>query len=75
MEKINILENKIHQAVDLLKRLRQENRHLKEELALREEENLKAKKLFRKNEILETKINQVKERLTKLLEKFEKYKI
>lgn len=75
MEKIDLLDEKIRKAINLIRRLREENRHLKEELALQEEVNRKAKKILKENETYKGKINQIKEKLTKLLEKFEKYKI
>jgi len=75
MEKIDLLDEKIRKAINLIHRLREENRHLKEELALQEEINRKAKKILKENETYKDKINQIKEKLTKLLEKFEKYKI
>lgn len=75
MEKIDLLDEKIRKAINLIHRLREENRHLKEELALHEEVNRKAKKILKENETYKDKINQIKEKLTKLLEKFEKYKI
>ncbi|GEM_PF-5140331 len=75
MEKIDLLDEKIRKAINLIHRLREENRHLKEELALQEEINRKAKKILKENETYKGKINQIKEKLTKLLEKFEKYKI
>lgn len=75
MEKIDLLDEKIRKAINLIHRLREENRHLKEELALQEEVNRKAKKILKENETYKGKINQIKEKLTKLLEKFEKYKI
>lgn len=75
MEKIHLLEEKVHKAVNFIHQLRQENRHLKEEIALREEEIQRARKVLKTNEIYQGKIKEVKERIDKLLETFEKYKI
>lgn len=75
MEKISILEEKIHKTINLVHQLKQENRHLKEEIALREEEIQRARKILKENETYRSKIKEIKERLNKLLEKFGKYKI
>ncbi|HCJ65997.1 MAG TPA: hypothetical protein DHV62_01385 [Elusimicrobia bacterium] len=75
MEKINLLEQKIHKTINLINQLRQENRHLKEEIALREEEIKRSRKILKENETYREKIKEAKEHLNKLLEKFEKHKI
>ncbi len=75
MEKINILEQRVHQTITLINHLRQENRHLKEEIALREEEIKRSRKIFKENETYREKIKEAKEHLNKLLGKFEKHKI
>ncbi len=75
MEKINILEQKVHQIITLINQLRQENRHLKDEIALREEEIKRSRKIFKENETYRENIKEAKEHLNKLLGKFEKHKI
>lgn len=75
MEKISILEEKIHKTINLIHQLKQENRHLKEEIVLREEEIKRSRKILKENETYRENIKETKEHLSKLLEKFEKHKI
>jgi len=72
---MNLLEEKVHKAINLIHQLKQENHHLKEEIALHEEEIQRARRILKENETYREKIKQIKERLDKLLGKFEKYKI
>lgn len=75
LERIHKLEEKIHKTINLTNQLKQEKRHLKEEIFLREEEINRARRISKENQAFQEKINKVKEHLGKLLLKFEKYGI
>ena len=69
MERLQILENKVRKASELLIALRQENHKLQAELKLLHEENQRAKQLIRENDSLREEKKAVAARIEKLLKK------
>jgi len=70
MEKLKILEEKIQELVEYSKKLKTENEKILAELKYLEAEREKVKKTKLANETLENQKKIIKEKITKLLEKF-----
>lgn len=72
MERIQNLEEKIKQVVELVARLKGENKKLKEELSFLSEENRRAKQIIKESVVWEEKKRGVQLKLEKMLEKISK---
>lgn len=69
MEKLDILENKVRKASEMLTALRNDNQKLQAELNFLHEENQRAKQLIRENETLREEKKTIASRIEKLLKK------